>query len=201
MKKITLGPKTALFPVPATLVGVHVNSNPNFMVVAWCGIANSAPPMISIAMQHGRYSYEGIKQNMVFSVNVPSSNLMRETDYCGITSGSKIDKVDICGFNIFYGKLSNAPLIEECPVNLECKVVHILDLGSHTMIIGSIEETHVSEVCLSDGIPDVSKIKPFSYVGAGKQEYRILGEVIGKAHNVGRELEPQRKRENAPENH
>ena len=188
MKKITMGPQTLLFPVPATLVGVHVNDKPNFMTVAWCGVANSEPPMISVSIRHQRYSFEGIKQNMAFSVNLPSSDLMRETDYCGITSGSKVDKVDVCGFNVFYGKLSNAPLIEQCPINLECKVVHTLDLGSHALVIGRIEETYISETCLSDGIPDVSKIKPFSYIGNKEREYRVLGEVIGKPHHVGREL-------------
>ncbi len=193
MKKITMGPQTLLFPVPATLVGVHVNDKVNFMAVAWCGVANSTPPMISVAIQHQRYSYEGIKQNMTFSVNVPSSDLMKETDYCGIASGSKVDKVDVCGFKIFYGKLNNAPLIEECPINIECKVVHILDLGSHALIIGRIEETHISETCLSDGIPDITKIKPFSYVGAKVREYRVLGEVIGKAYDVGRELNSKKQ--------
>jgi len=186
MKKITMGPQTLIYPMPAVLVGANVNDKPNFMTVAWCGIANGEPPMISIAVRHQRYTNKGIRQNLTFSVNVPSSDLMRETDYCGIESGSRVNKVDICRFKIFYGKLSNAPLIEQCPINLECKVVHILDLGSNALVIGRIEETHISEECLSDGMPDVNKVKPLTYFGSPTQEYRVIGEVIGKAFNVGK---------------
>lgn len=89
---------------------------------------------------------------------------------------------------MFYGKLGNVPLIEQCPVNLECKVIHILDLDSHSLVIGRIEETHVSENCLSNGKPDVTKIKPLTYVTSPAARYQALGEVIAKAFNTGKEL-------------
>ena len=89
---------------------------------------------------------------------------------------------------MFYGILDNAPLIEQCPINLECKVVHILDLGSHSLIVGRIEETHISESYHTDGKPDVNKIKPLCYTMAPYRQYQALGEVIAKAFNVGKEL-------------
>lgn len=95
---------------------------------------------------------------MAFPLNVTSKDYAVETDYCGIISGSKTNKVVDCGFKIFYGDLAGAPMIEEYPVNLECKVDRILNLGSHYLIIGEIIETHVSEDCLTDGKPDVRKI-------------------------------------------
>jgi flavin reductase (DIM6/NTAB) family NADH-FMN oxidoreductase RutF len=144
MKKVTLGPQTLNYPLPAFLIGAKVNGKPNFMTVAWCSIANSDPPMISVAIRHQHYTCEGIKQNGNFSVNLPSISLVKETDYCGIVSGAKEDKAAICGFKVFYGKLQAVPLIDQCPVNLECKVIHELNLGSHALFIAQIEETHVS---------------------------------------------------------
>ena len=188
MSKVQMGPQTWLYPTPAVLVGANVDDKPNFMAVAWCGIANSTPPMISIALQHHRYTNKGIKQNGAFSVNIPSVDMVRETDYCGIVSGSKANKVEVCKFNIFYGKLENVPLIEQCPVNLECEVVHTLDLGSHALIIGRVEETHVTEGCLTDGKPDMTKVKPFIFT-VGASQYHAFGEVIAKAFSIGRELE------------
>jgi len=188
MGKILMGPKPLLYPVPVVLVGTNVDNKPNFMAVAWCGIANSHPPMISIAVRHQRYTLKGVRQNLAFSINVPSTNLVKETDYCGITSGSEVSKVEACKFRVFYGKLEGAPLIEQCPVNLECRVVHILDVGSHSLIVGRIEETHVSESCLTDGKPDIDKIKPFVFITEPAFRYQAVGEVVGKAFSVGREI-------------
>lgn len=188
MSKIQIGPTALLYPMPALLVGVNVNGKPNFMAVAWGGIANGEPPMVSVAIRHQRYTHIGIQQNLTFSVNVPSVDLVKETDYCGSISGSKVDKVAVCQFKVFYGKLDSAPLIEQCPVNLECKVMHILDLGSHSLIIGRIEETHISESCLTDGQPDVNKIKPLIYTPEPARQYQALGEVTGKAFSIAREL-------------
>jgi flavin reductase (DIM6/NTAB) family NADH-FMN oxidoreductase RutF len=189
MNKILMGPQTLIYPMPALLVGATVNDKPNFMTVAWGGIANGEPPMISVAMRHTRYTLRGIKQNLTFSVNVPSTNMVREIDYCGLTHGSQVNKVEACQFKVFYGKLGNAPLVEQCPINLECKVVNILDLGSHSLIIGRIEETHISEDCLTHGKPDVNKIKPLSYIRAPAQRYQALGKVIAKAFSIGKEIE------------
>ena len=145
--------------------------------------------MISVAIRPQRHTLIGIRQNMAFSINIPSVDLIKETDYCGIASGSEVDKVDVCNFNIFHGKSESAPLIEQCPVNLECKVEHVLDLGSHSLVIGKIEETHVSDDCLTDGKPDIDKVKPFSYITHPAREYRAIGEFIAQSHNIGREIE------------
>ena len=188
MGKVALGPQTLIYPMPAMLVGANVNGTPNFMAVAWGGIACSDPPMISVAIRHARHTLKGIKQNQVFSVNIPSVEQVKETDYCGMVSGSKADKVRACRFEVFYGKLGNAPLIMQCPVNLECKVVQVLNLGSHSLVIGRVEETYVSEDCLREGRPDVDKIKPLTYVTSPAARYQGLGEVVGKAWSVGKRL-------------
>jgi flavin reductase (DIM6/NTAB) family NADH-FMN oxidoreductase RutF len=189
MKKITLGPQTLVYPMPAFLIGASVGGKPNFMTAAWSGIAASTPPMITVALQHHRYTLKGIRENGVFSVNVPSAEQVRETDYCGMVSGTtKADKVKDCNFTVFYGKLKTAPLIEQCPVNLECKALHILTLGSHSLVIGEIGEVHVSQDCMTDGEPDPAKINPFMYITGANKAYFRIGESIGPAFKIGMEI-------------
>ncbi len=189
MSKVLLGPQPFIYPMPAFLIGANVDDKPNFMTAAWCGIANGAPPMVSVAIRPRRYTHKGIRQNWTFSINIPSVDLVRETDFCGLVSGSKVDKVEACKFSVFYGKLDSAPLIEQCPINLECKVVQILELGSHSLIVGQVEEIHVSEECLTDGQPDVNKVNPFVFTTVPAQNYQAFGEVIAKAFSIGREIQ------------
>jgi flavin reductase (DIM6/NTAB) family NADH-FMN oxidoreductase RutF len=188
MGKITMGPRPLLCPMPAVLVGAKVNGQPNFITVAWCGIANGEPPMIAVAIRHQRYTHRGLRQNMAFSVNVPSTDMVKETDYCGLTSGADVNKAEVCRFKVFYGKLGDVPLIEQCPINLECRVMHILNLGTHSLFVGKIEETHVSQDCLVDGRPDVAKIKPLAFTTAPVLQYHAFGELLGKAYEIGKEL-------------
>jgi flavin reductase (DIM6/NTAB) family NADH-FMN oxidoreductase RutF len=188
MKKVTLGPETYVYPKPAFLIGANVKGKPNFMAAAWCGILNSEPPMIGVGIRPQRHTFKGVQENSTFSVNVPSVNQMKEMDYCGIYSGVKEDKNRICGFTIFYGKLETAPLIEQFPVNLECSVVQELKLGSHFLFVGQIEEIHASEDTLTNGLPDVEKIKPIIYSSGADRAYHGLGERLGAAHRAGMEL-------------
>jgi flavin reductase (DIM6/NTAB) family NADH-FMN oxidoreductase RutF len=192
MKKVELGPRTLLYPMPAFLIGADVGGKPNFMTAAWSGIACSNPPMLTVALQHHRFTLKGIKQNGVFSVNVPSVGIVKETDYCGIVSGEKEDKVAACAFKVFYGLLKTAPMIEQCPVNLECKLMHTLHLGSHALVIGQIEEVHVSEDCLSDGEPDVLKINPLIYCTGTEKTYYGFGERLAEAFSVGLEIKKRK---------
>jgi flavin reductase (DIM6/NTAB) family NADH-FMN oxidoreductase RutF len=188
MTKRTFGPQTWLFPEPTVLVGAKVEGKPNFMAVAWAGIACGDPPCVSVALRHARHTLHGIRQNMVFSVNIPSTALVKETDYCGLVSGAKTDKVRDCGFNVFYGTLNTAPLIEQCPINLECEVLHIINMGSHALVVGKIIETHVSEDCLTDGQPDVKKINPIIYTPRPATAYYALGEKVAASFSVGKEI-------------
>jgi len=179
------GPKTLLYPMPALLVGAIVNEKPNFLTVAWGGIACAEPPALSVAIRKVRFSLKGIKENRIFSVNVPSVNLVRDVDYCGIYSGKTKDKSNI--FKVFYGVERQAPLIEECPINLECKVLHIIDIGSHELVIGEILEVHINDDCIDDnGVPILEKINPLIYT-PGVQEYNCLGKSIAKAYSTGKE--------------
>ncbi|MBW1961791.1 MAG: flavin reductase family protein [Deltaproteobacteria bacterium] len=188
MKKITFGPETYVYPKPAFLIGANVNGKPNFMAAAWCGIVNSEPPMIGVGIRPQRHTFKGVKENGTFSVNVPSIEHVQQMDYCGIYSGVREDKNNVCGFTIFYGKLKTAPMIEQFPVNLECSVVKEVKLGTHFLFIGQIQQVHVSENVLTNGLPDVEKIKPIIYSSGAEMAYYGLGSRLGAAHSCGKEL-------------
>lgn len=188
MAKVKLGPKSLVYPMPTFLVGAKVNGNPNIMTVAWGATVCAEPPTACIAVGHPRYTNSGIKQNKTFSINVPSVNLVKETDYCGIASGEKTNKIKDCKFKVFYGKLGSAPMIEQCAINFECSVIHMLDLGSHDLIIGKIEETYVDEECLSEGRPDILKINPFTLSSGYQLTYNQLGDIIARAFNIGKDF-------------
>jgi flavin reductase (DIM6/NTAB) family NADH-FMN oxidoreductase RutF len=193
MNKIKLAAQPMLWPHPVVLVGANIDGKPDFTTVAWTGIAASNPASITIALQPQRWSLKGIKKNRTFSVNVPSIDLVKETDYCGMVSGADTDKVKDCNFKVFYGNLKTAPLIEQCPINLECEVTHILDLGSHNLIVGKFNEVYLSDDCMTGGVPDIDKIRPFEF-GPGKHQavtkvkYYVLGEAFADAFKAGRDI-------------
>ena len=181
MNKIKMGTQQFLNPRPAILVGTIVNNKPNFITVSWAGITNADPPTMSIAIRKNRYSLKGILGNKSFSVNIPSASQIKETDYCGVVSGAGQDKVKACDFKLFYGNLSNAPMIEQCPVNFECEVVREVDSGDHILIFGEIIESYISENCFKEGIPDIEKINPLCFCSFTSESmgYYKLGEFIG----------------------
>ena len=190
MSKKKLGPLPMVWPHPTVLIGSVVDGQPDFAAVAWTGIAASNPPALTIALQHHRYSLKGIYQNKTFSVNIPSRDLVVETDYCGIVSGADTDKVKDCGFDLYCGDTAGAPLIEQCPVNLECEVAHILNMGSHALVVGIVKETHISEDCLTDGKPDMEKINPFVF---GPMKYYPIGGAFADAFKIGNEIKNKGK--------
>ena len=187
MAKVTLPPDRYMYPRPALLVGTNVDDKPNFMAVGGGGVVNAKPPMVGIPIQHRHHTLNGIRQNMTFSVNTPSLDQVRELDYCGIVSGRDADKVAVCGFNVFYGTLKTAPMIEQCPLNHECQVKHILNLGSHSFVIGQIEGSYISEDCTLNGKPDTERIRPMVF-NMEASVYLSFGKEVAKAYSIGREL-------------
>jgi flavin reductase (DIM6/NTAB) family NADH-FMN oxidoreductase RutF len=186
--KMETGKMLTLPACPTVMVGSLVDGQADFATVAWTGVAASSPPTICISLQHHRHSLTGIRRNMVFSVNIPSTDLINETDYCGITSGSGTDKVKDCNYKVFYGKIAGAPLIKECAINHACEVVQILNLGSHELIVGRIAETFVNEDCLTEGYVDPIKVKPFFFAGFS---YFALGKKVGEPFRSGKVINPK----------
>jgi len=188
MKKTKIEVMPLLFPHPTVMVGVDVNGKPDFVTVAWATIACGTPPWMAIALNRARHSLKGVRENMVFSVNIPDTALVKETDYCGITTGAKTDKAKDCNFKVFYGEIAGAPFIEQCPVNIGCTAEHILKLGSHYLIAGPIKEILVSEDRMTDGKPDAGKIDPIVYMTYPASTYNKVGEFLGPAFRIGKEI-------------
>jgi len=130
--KINLGARNCLYPLPTTLVGANVNGKPNYITIAHVGIAD--PGSVSLGMAKAHYTNIGIKENGTFSVNIPSVDMVKETDYCGLVSGKNNDKSLL--FECFYGKLETAPMIEQCAINMECRLMQTIDLPYHDLFIG-----------------------------------------------------------------
>jgi len=181
MEKITLGPMPYMSVMPTLLVGANVNGKPNYMTAAWATVACMAPPMVCVAINHVRYTAKGIGENKTFSLNVPGAKGVVPADYCGLVSGEKEDKSKV--YTSFYGKAKTAPMAQECPVNIECRLFKSVDCGSHMLYIGEIVEIHASKSCVTDGKPDLTKIDPIVYAQA---TYFGVGPQLEKAFSAGK---------------
>ena len=184
--KIKLGGMNVLYPTPTVLVGAMVDGKPNFLTIAHIGIVNHAKPfLISMSLGKVHYTNAGIKKNRAFSVNLPSEDLVVETDYVGMVSGKKTDKSGV--FDIFYGKQPDAPMIETCTLNMECKLYDVYDTPTHDLFIGEIVETYADESVLTEGKVDLAKVKPLLF-DMSSIKYWSLGKPIADCWNVGKQL-------------
>ncbi|MCX6827506.1 MAG: flavin reductase family protein [candidate division Zixibacteria bacterium] len=193
MSKVELHPQTLLIPLPAAMVSCQAEGyKPNIITIAWIGIVNSEPPMLSISVQPKRYSYQIIKKSGQFVVNVTSENNLKEADFCGNRSGKDYDKFKELNLTPLPGKMVSVPLIKECPINLECLVRNSLLLGTHEMFIAEIVAVHIDQELLDNhNRPDIDKLKPLVYC-TGAQEYRGgFTELLGRyGQAVGKKTKP-----------
>jgi flavin reductase (DIM6/NTAB) family NADH-FMN oxidoreductase RutF len=179
--KRDIGGKNCLYPLPTVLVGALVNGRPNYITMAHVGIAD--PDSISLGMNKKHYTNIGIKENRSFSVNVPQESMVKVVDHCGIVSGKNEDKSAL--FKTFYGRLATAPMIEECPVCMECELVTTVDFPNHDLFIGKVVATYSDEEVITDGAVDFSKIRPILFTMTDRSYYR-LGERLAKPWTIGK---------------
>lgn len=167
-----------VFPCPVVLVtAVDGEGKANIITLAWAGQACSDPPCVTIAIRPQRFSHGLVVASGEFVVNVPGEGLLESADLCGTVSGRRADKFEETGFTAVPATKVSAPLIEECPVNLECKVIHTLSLGVHDLFVGEIVAAHADESVLSDkGKVDYGQLRPFCY---NPDEYWSIGQKIG----------------------
>ncbi len=178
-----LGAKNGLYPTPATLVGATVDGSPNFLTIAHVGIMD--PGDISIGLSKTHHTNRGIKDHKTFSINVPSTAQVKEVDYCGLVTGKHVDKAHL--FDVFYGALKTAPMVAECPINMECRLVKTVDFPKHDVFIGEITATYADDSVLTDGSIDYAKVQPILFT-MPDQSYWKLGERFAKPWSVGKEL-------------
>ena len=177
--KIERKPSTALLPAPVVLLSVagHGKEKPNIITLAWAGTVNSAPPMLSVAIRPTRHSHRLVNAAREFVVNVPRAGQLEQVDLAGVWSGAEHDKFEELGFTARPASAVAAPLIEECPVNIECVVRHQMTLGSHDLYLAEIVAVQYDEDVLdSRGHVKTSTLSPIAYV---EGEYWSLRERIG----------------------
>ena len=178
MAKIITDLAGALFPTPVALITTVDNSGrANIITLAWVGIVCSNPLMVSTAIRPSRHSHGLLKATPELVVNVPTRDLVAKTDYCGCVSGRTTDKFAATGLTALPSQQIKPPMIQDCPINLECRVVKTLSLGTHDVFISEVILIHVDEELLDHkGKVDFARLAPFSYVG---MDYWALTEKIG----------------------
>jgi flavin reductase (DIM6/NTAB) family NADH-FMN oxidoreductase RutF len=189
--KQSIGAKTLLFPTPVLMVGSYdQDGKPNLMNAAWGGICCSQPPCVAVSLRKATYSHAAIMERRAFTVGIACEARMVEADFVGMASGRNLDKFIAAGLTQVRSELVDAPYAQEFPVVLECRLLHVVEIGLHTQFIGEIVDVKADvEVLGDDGLPDIMKIKPLIYDTAHKN-YHGVGPLLGKAFMVGKELLP-----------
>lgn len=178
MSKVVWKPGTFLYPIPAVMVSCGTMDKSNIITVAWTGIINTNPAMVYISVRPTRYSYNIIKEQGEFVINLTNKDLAFATDWCGVQTGAKVDKFKEMHLTKEEGKFVKCPLIKESPVSVECKVKEIKELGSHHMIIAEVLSIDADQKYIDEkGGFDISKCDLIAYSNGG---YYLLDKKIGK---------------------
>jgi len=190
MTKITIEKNLFCLPWTQTILGTVHNGKPNFMALDWVTRANFNPPMIGICVNNGHASNAAVRVTGEFSINVPDVDMVEVTDYVGLVSGKNTDKSGL--FEVFAGELKAAPMITACPINLECRIVKTVDLPTNTFFIGEIVNIYTEDRFLTDGKPDVKKVRPF-LLTMPDNGYWAVGGNLGKAWQAGKAFKERLK--------
>ncbi|SHF41981.1 NADH-FMN oxidoreductase RutF, flavin reductase (DIM6/NTAB) family [Mariniphaga anaerophila] len=196
MAKANWKPGTMIYPLPAVMVSCgHTPEEYNIITIAWTGTINSEPPMCSISVRPGRHSYEIIKRTGEFVINLTTEELAKATDWCGCRSGRKYNKWKEMNLTPAPAKIVKAPVIDESPVNIECVVKEIKELGSHHMFIAEVVNVSVDEQYVNDeNAFSFAKARPLVY---SHGHYFGLGKKIGK---FGWSVQKKKKKAKKPGN-
>lgn len=180
IRKRALRGGNMLNPTPVVMVSCGSTLDEyNILTIAWTGTVNSDPPMCSISVRPSRHSYDIIKRNGCFVINLVNKQLTAFADWCGVRSGKKFNKFVETGLTPVRATQVNAPMIEESPVNLECKVTQIIPLGTHDMFLAEVVAVHVNENLFSKKT-DAIDLHRADLVTYSHGHYYTLGEIIGK---------------------
>lgn len=189
--KRKLGQTDVFFPTPAALIVGGTIEEADVATIAWIGMLSSTPPIVGVSFDKRRYTLELIRKTKEFTVNIPSAEHYKETDFCGLTSGRHTNKFTKAALTPITASRIKTPIIGECPFNLECKIVEELQLGDYILVMGEVVETHIDEdkvIFANNQLQfDISKINPLVYC-ATVREYWSLGKKLGNAFQSGIEL-------------
>ncbi len=191
MAKQEWKPGNMLYPLPAVLVSVRdKNGRDNILTVAWAGTVCTNPPMVSISVRPERYSYHMLKETGEFVINLTTESMCRATDYCGVRSGKDVDKFQAMHLTRQKASQILAPMIAESPVNLECRVERVEELGSHHMFLARVVAVHAEEQYMDEkGRFDLRLADPLVY---SHGEYYGLGKKLGSfGYSVKKKKKPR----------
>ena len=178
MGKTIWKPGTFIYPIPAVMVSCGTMEKSNIITVAWTGILNTNPAIVYISVRPTRYSYNLIKEQGEFVINLTTKDLVRTTDWCGVKTGAKVDKFKEMKLHKEKAKFVQCPLIKESPVSVECKVKEIKELGSHHLFVADVLSIDADEKYIDEkGAFDISKCDLIAYANGG---YYSLGKKLGK---------------------
>ncbi|MBK5253798.1 MAG: flavin reductase family protein [Peptostreptococcaceae bacterium] len=144
-KKVSIKPGPMLYPLPAVMVTVGDMEENNIITIAWTGIINTSPPMTYISVKKSRHSHDILSRSREFVINLTTEKTVKATDYVGVKSGRDVDKFKEMSLTPIKADIVKAPMIEEAPINLECKVFEIKELPSHDMFLAEIVAVHIDE--------------------------------------------------------
>lgn len=178
MAKLEWKPGNMIYPLPAVMVScADEEGNSNIITVAWTGTVCTNPPMAYISVRPERYSYEMIRKTGEFVINLTTKDLAYATDFCGVRSGRDIDKFAEMKLTKEKASKVNAPMIGESPVNIECKVTEVKELGSHHMFLAEVVAVHVDDAYLNEKQKfELGKAEPLVY---SHGEYYCTGDLLG----------------------
>ncbi|MHA2425353.1 MAG: flavin reductase family protein [Candidatus Thorarchaeota archaeon] len=177
MKKESKG-GTALAPSPVVLLSVKGKETPNIITLSWAANICSDPPSIAVGIRPNRHSYDMVKEAGEFVINIPGVDQLEGTKFCGTKSGRDYDKFAECNFTPVQASKVDAPMIEDCPICLECKTSQIVSVGTHDLFIAEVLAVHIDESVLDDnGRVDIAKAKLFTYMPLNGQ-YWSIGEKL-----------------------
>ena len=178
MGKVTWKPGTLVYPIPAVLVSCGTMENANVFTVAWTGTICTDPAMTYISVRPERFSYDIIKENMEFVINLTNEELAYATDFAGVRSGKDINKFEKLNLTKEQATKVNCPMIKESPVSIECKVVEIKELGSHHMFIAEVLAVNVDEKYFDEN--DRFCMEECNLITYSHGKYYTLGKELGK---------------------
>ena len=178
MAKVTLERNAFLAPVPVTLLScVGADGSANLMTVSWTSVACAIPAMVSVAIRTDRQSYLLIRETGEFVLNIPPTSLVRAVDFCGTASGETVDKFSRTNLTPIPALKVRPPLIEECPINLECVVRQCLPLGAHNLFLAEVVAVHADAGVVEDGMIILGRVAPVVFDPFGG-DYWSLKEVV-----------------------
>jgi len=187
--KRSLGAKTLVYPAPVLVVGTYDQAgNPNVMTASWAGIASSQPPCVAVSIRQVTSSYANIMRRKAFTLAIASEPYVKQVDYFGLVSGRTANKFAAAKLTPVKSKLVDAPYVKELPLVLECKLVHVTDLGLHTQFIGEVLDVKADdEIIGSGGAVDIRRLRPLIFT-PDTQEYFGVGGFVGKVFSAGKDI-------------